>query len=635
MLIEKGPMEIAYCSSTPYYGIDPQGRANYYTGGDSEANHAVTLVGYDDDYPRENFTRAGSLPEGDGAFIILNSWGSSWPSSTAGGYFYMSYYEKSVEDCTAFALVPKGDVQDEAYYYDEAGYVGYWAKSVASAYNANVFTVPSDGGGRRSVKSAGIVLPQPGMGYEITAYLNPSGAGPQSGVQIDLNGAASGMAVSGAKTYAGFYTVDFPSRFAAAEGDSYSIIVKYTPPSGEALAMPFEMDIAVGNPVIISNDAEIHSGETWYKIGGSAWYDFNAKKSSLGLSSLGNACIKAYADVLGQPADCTETYRVDGQDWITRAALGGTVYASETQMPSPEIPAHYRWSGWYADGMFANRVQFPLTVSGDAVYYGRFTPIRYMVSFSADGGSAVAQQAVPWGGLVTAPPDPVKEGYVFDGWYREQTLETAWNFSSDILESENLVLYAGWKAESSGSSGDSGGSGGAGETPNIAKASVSLPYHAWTYDGKKHRPQVTVTMGGRTLAAGKDYAVSYGGNLYPGRGYVRVNGKGAYIGVKTIYLTVDPPAPKLTKTQSGKRSVKVLWRRASASKNVVTGYQVQYRLSGSSVWKTKTVSRSKSALTLKKLKKGKTCKVRVRSYRKTADGVFYSAWSRTGKAKAK
>ena len=60
--------------------------AFYYTG-TADANHAVDIVGWDDNYSAANFATA---PAGDGAFIVRNSWGTGWGTS---GYFYVSYYD--------------------------------------------------------------------------------------------------------------------------------------------------------------------------------------------------------------------------------------------------------------------------------------------------------------------------------------------------------------------------------------------------------------------------------------------------------------------------------------------------------------------------------------------------------------
>ena len=68
--------------------LNTRTHAYYYP--NSGTNHAVTIVGWDDTYSKSNFK---NTPEGDGAFIVRNSWGSSWEDS---GYFYVSYYDTSI-----------------------------------------------------------------------------------------------------------------------------------------------------------------------------------------------------------------------------------------------------------------------------------------------------------------------------------------------------------------------------------------------------------------------------------------------------------------------------------------------------------------------------------------------------------
>ena len=47
-------------------------------------NHAICVVGWDDNFSKDNFL---TKPEGDGAWIIKNSWGTEWGDN---GYFYIS-----------------------------------------------------------------------------------------------------------------------------------------------------------------------------------------------------------------------------------------------------------------------------------------------------------------------------------------------------------------------------------------------------------------------------------------------------------------------------------------------------------------------------------------------------------------
>jgi uncharacterized repeat protein (TIGR02543 family) len=61
---------------------------------------------------------------------------------------------------------------------------------------------------------------------------------------------------------------------------------------------------------------------------------------------------------------------------------------------------------------------------------------------------AVASEEVPVGAKVTQAIVPAREGYTFEGWYRDAACTTAWNFNSDVVTSD-LTLYAKWTNEGS------------------------------------------------------------------------------------------------------------------------------------------------------------------------------------------
>jgi uncharacterized repeat protein (TIGR02543 family) len=66
------------------------------------------------------------------------------------------------------------------------------------------------------------------------------------------------------------------------------------------------------------------------------------------------------------------------------------------------------------------------------------------VTFNTNGGSVVAKQTVAKGGTATRPTAPTKEGYTFEGWYSDSTLETLFDFNTPITA--NCTLYAKWTA---------------------------------------------------------------------------------------------------------------------------------------------------------------------------------------------
>ena len=68
------------------------------------------------------------------------------------------------------------------------------------------------------------------------------------------------------------------------------------------------------------------------------------------------------------------------------------------------------------------------------------TDAYYTISFNSAGGNNVGNQTVFEGGMVVEPKDPVKDGYVFLGWYVDEEL---FDFSMKI--DGNLVLEARWE----------------------------------------------------------------------------------------------------------------------------------------------------------------------------------------------
>ena len=69
--------------------------------------------------------------------------------------------------------------------------------------------------------------------------------------------------------------------------------------------------------------------------------------------------------------------------------------------------------------------------------------IKYSVTFNSNGGSTVAQISnVESGTKITKPADPTKEGYQFQGWYKDSALTVAFDFNIGITS--NIILYAKW-----------------------------------------------------------------------------------------------------------------------------------------------------------------------------------------------
>ncbi|MGM9551004.1 MAG: leucine-rich repeat protein, partial [Clostridia bacterium] len=66
----------------------------------------------------------------------------------------------------------------------------------------------------------------------------------------------------------------------------------------------------------------------------------------------------------------------------------------------------------------------------------------YTVTFDTNGGSVINSVEVEKNNIVTKPKDPTKEGFIFDGWYSDKNLVTAYDFNTNVTKA--ITLYAKW-----------------------------------------------------------------------------------------------------------------------------------------------------------------------------------------------
>ena len=117
---------------------------SYYCYSTMPCNHAVTIVGWDDNYSKSNFKWAGSI--GDGAWIVKNSWGSNWGDN---GYFYVSYYDMNFarpgDSEASYAIIFNDSIKyDKNYQYDIQGMTDYFLNSTSYVWYKNVFKATDD-----------------------------------------------------------------------------------------------------------------------------------------------------------------------------------------------------------------------------------------------------------------------------------------------------------------------------------------------------------------------------------------------------------------------------------------------------------------------------------------------------------
>lgn len=211
--MEYGAAALAHNAGNAYYDSTNN---SYYCPDSVTINHSVTLVGWDDDYPKDNFK---TEPSSDGAWLIKNSWGSGWG---ADGYYWLSYEDYSIENSIYFFdCTESGDAPQNCYQYD-GGYISATYSNLSSPENitiSNVFTATEE---TEILEAVSFYTNQPDTDYEVQIYtgLSSEYTNPTTGGSKVYN-----VPLAGTETYAGYHTVALPKVIPLEKGTIFSVVV--------------------------------------------------------------------------------------------------------------------------------------------------------------------------------------------------------------------------------------------------------------------------------------------------------------------------------------------------------------------------------------------------------------------------
>lgn len=247
-------------SDSEYYNRD---HSSYYYDGTEGINHDVVIVGWDDNYSRNNFNKTS---EKDGAFICKNSWGTEFGED---GYFYISYCDAHIcETSVVYTKLESSDNYDKIYQADKLGWVGVLGFDNEEAYFANVYTA--------------------GKGEELSAvsfYATGAKSTYEVYVTTDFESeddlADRKLVASGEMEYAGYYTVNLDEAEKLADGSKFAVIVHITTPDTKyPIAIEYDADS-------LTDSFDIKDGEGYLSLYGNQWYSAEKDRKC-------NVCLKAF-----------------------------------------------------------------------------------------------------------------------------------------------------------------------------------------------------------------------------------------------------------------------------------------------------------------------------------------------------
>lgn len=226
-------------------------------------NHAIAIVGWDDNYSRNNFK---NKPPRDGAWLIRNSWGERMG---IGGYYWISYYDFNVASSNALYLARHKGRNTNIYQYDWLGMTTSFGFNNGEGYMANVFPSQSYD---QYLNTAGFFTSAGNADYEIYLVDNYKDEGSFSNMK---------KIKSGHIDYAGYHSIDFGSQKIKAN-NKFSVIVKL---STDSTRYPLGIEKPIRG---YSSRARAGYGESYVSSNGYDWDDLSAIQYGT------NACVKAF-----------------------------------------------------------------------------------------------------------------------------------------------------------------------------------------------------------------------------------------------------------------------------------------------------------------------------------------------------
>ncbi len=263
-IMDTGAVYYSYNSFNENYYITDDGMETYYDNGTSingdepYGGHAVTVVGWDDNFSKDNFNPELNV-KNDGAWLCKNSWGENYQEKSAKGYegYFWASYESDVNAVSQFEMQDANSF-DNVYQHQVTGNIYLYSDCVA-----NVFTAKSN------EKLEQICFSNIGpVNANIKVYkLKENYTSPVDGELL--------AEFSSDVAFSGTHSIDCSKNIIFNEGDIFSVVV-----DGEGLISKFKEENYLSSEV---------TGKSYFTDEDSNWIDTADEAGEISY-----AAIKAY-----------------------------------------------------------------------------------------------------------------------------------------------------------------------------------------------------------------------------------------------------------------------------------------------------------------------------------------------------